>query len=105
MRAGDLDRHITIQREEVVGDDGYGNEITEWVVYAERSASFAQTSGREFFARDAIQSERRVVFRCRWVEGVNTAYRVACDGVMYDIREARRIGRKIALELHCTAAG
>jgi len=41
MRAGDLDRRITIQREEVVGDDGFGNEITEWVDYAERWASFS----------------------------------------------------------------
>lgn len=105
MRAGTLDRRITIQREEVVGDDGFGNEIMDWVDYAERSASFVQQGGREFFAQAAIQSERRVVFRCRWVEGVTPAYRVICDGETYNIYEARRIGRKVALELHCTAAG
>ena len=105
MRAGDLDRRITIQREEVVGDDGFGNEITGWVDYAERAASFLQQSGREFFAQGALQSERLVVFRCRWVEGVTPSYRVICDGQTYDIKEARRIGRKAALELHCSAAG
>jgi SPP1 family predicted phage head-tail adaptor len=105
MRAGDLDRRITIQREEVVGDDGYGNVLTDWVDYAERWASFTQSGGREFFAQAMIQSERRVVFRCRWVEDVTPSYRVVCDGVLYNIEEARRIGRKIGLELHCTAAG
>ncbi|MCW5692928.1 MAG: phage head closure protein [Pseudolabrys sp.] len=94
-----------IQREEVVGDDGFGNEVTDWVNYAIRAASVIQQGGREFFAQAAIQSERRVVFRCRWVESVTPAYRVICDGVTYNIQEARRIGRKIALELHCTAGG
>ncbi len=105
MRAGDLDRRISVQRQDVIGDDGFGNEITAWVTYAERWASFTQSGGREFFAQAALQSDRRVVFRCRWVEGVTPDHRVACDGVLYNIVEARRIGRKIALELHCTAAG
>lgn len=102
MRAGDLDRRIVIQRKQVVGDDGYGNTITDWVDYADRSASFMQSGGREFFAQAAIQSERRIVFRCRWVEGVTSDDRVVCDGIVHDIKEVRRIGRKIALELHCT---
>lgn len=105
MRAGDIDRRITIQREEVVGDDGYGNVLTDWVDYAERWASFTQMSGREFFAQAAIQSERRVVFRCRWADDVTPAYRVVCDGVLFNIEEVRRIGRKAGLELHCTVAG
>jgi SPP1 family predicted phage head-tail adaptor len=104
MRAGDLDRRITIQRQEVVGDDGFGNVITEWVDYAECWASFTQSGGREFFAQSSVQSERRVVFRCRWVDGVTPVYRVICDGVVYNIEEVRRIGRKIGLELHCTAS-
>lgn len=103
MKAGSLDRQITIQREEVGGDDGYGNEVIDWANYATRWASFAQMSGREFFAQAAVQSERRCVFRCRWVEGVTPACRIVCDGDLYNIREVRQVGRKIALELHCTA--
>lgn len=102
MRAGDLDRRIVIQRKQIVGDDGYGNVITEWVDYASRSASLTQSGGREFFAQSTMQSERRVVFRCRWVEAVTPDDRVICDGIEYDIKEVREIGRKIALELHCT---
>lgn len=103
MRAGDLDRRIVIQRQQVIGDDGAGNAIIEWVIRAEGWASFTQSGGREFFAQSAIQSERRGVFRCRWVDGVSPVDRVICNGVEYNIVEVREIGRKIALELHCTA--
>ncbi len=104
MRAGDLDRRITIQSVDYVFDK-YGSFEEVWTDFATRWASFTQSGGREFFAAAQIQSERKVVFRCRWVEGVTVIHRVICDGEVYDINEVRRIGRKIGLELHCTADG
>lgn len=103
MRAGDLDRRITIQSVENVFDD-YGGYEEVWSDYAVRWASFTQSGGREFFAQVQTQSERKVVFRCHWVEGVTPIHRVICDGEIYNIEEARRIGRKQALELHCKAS-
>lgn len=84
--------------------DEYGGFEEVWTDYATRWASLSQSGGREFFAQVQTPSERKVVFRCRWVEGVTPIHRVICDGEIYDIAEARRIGRKIALELHCTAS-
>lgn len=102
MRAGDLDRKITIQSVDYVFDD-YGSFEEVWTDMATRWASFTQSGGREFFAQAQIQSERKVVFRCRWVEVVTPIHRVICEGEIFNITEARRIGRKIGLELHCTA--
>lgn len=104
MRAGDMDRRITIQRYEVVGDDGYGNQITEWNDLATVWAEVKQESGREFFAAAAIQSERKVVFKLRWLD-VTVVDRVSYDGRLHDIHEVRELGRKEGLELHTTANG
>lgn len=102
MRSGDLDRKITIQAVDYVFDE-YGSFEEVWTDMATVWASFTQSGGREFFAHATIVSERKVVFRCRWVEGVTVIHRVICDGDIFDINEVRRIGRKIGLELHCTA--
>lgn len=69
MRAGDLDRRITIQAVDYVFDE-YGGFEEVWTDFATRWASFTQSGGREFFAYATIVSERKVVFRCRWVDGV-----------------------------------
>jgi len=99
-----MDRRITIQRYEVVGDDGFGNEITEWNDLATVWAEVKQESGREFFAAAAIQSERKVIFKLRWMD-VTVIDRVSYDGTLHDIHEVRELGRTEGLELHTTAGG
>lgn len=100
MRAGDLDRRITIQREEVVGDDGFGNEITDWVDVVTTWARVVQASGREFFAAAAIQSETKVMFKLRFMDGITVIDRVVYDGRNHDIHEVKELGRREGLELH-----
>lgn len=102
MRAGDMDRRITIQRYEVVGDDGYGNEITGWNDVATVWAEVRQESGREFFASGAIQAERKVTFKLRPVD-VTVIDRVSYDDRLFDIHDVRELGRKEGVELHTTS--
>ena len=106
MRAGDLDRRITILRYELAGDDGYGNPFETYVPTEEVWAEVKQESGREFFAQATIQSERKVVFRLRWIDPEIRVYdRVLYAGREHDIHEVRELGRKEGLELHTTAGG
>ncbi|MDP2330414.1 MAG: phage head closure protein [Reyranella sp.] len=103
MRAGDLDRRITIERfTETQGPSG--EPILEWNALATVWAKVDQQGGREFFASIQEVSERKVVFRIRWIEGLTVLDRVVCDGDLHDIEEVRRLGRKEGLELHCTAS-
>ncbi|WP_062225661.1 phage head closure protein [Aureimonas frigidaquae] len=102
MRAGDLDRQIVIEREQITGDDGYGNEIRGWAPVATVWANVKQESGREFFAQSAVQNERRVVFRIRWLE-VKTDDRVMYEGREHNIHDVRELGRREGIELHTAA--
>lgn len=103
MRAGNLDRRITIQTVGTIVDD-YGREVPGGTVdLATVWASMQQQGGREFIAADAVQAERKVVFRLHYVSGLDEAMTVLHDGMEYDIREVRELGRRQGLELHCTS--
>jgi len=104
MRAGDLDRRITIERV-TLGQSPIGEPIETWNAFATIWAKVDQQGGREFFATVQEVSQRRVVFRIRWIEGLTVLDRVVCDSEVHDIEEVRRLGRKEGIELHCTATG
>ncbi len=104
MRAGDMDRWITIQSVEYVFDD-FGGFEEVWTDVADVWAHVSQQSGREFFAAGGIQSERKVVFRLRWLDGITVIHRVVYDGREHNIHEVRELGRREGLELHTTASG
>lgn len=102
MRAGDIDRRITIERfTQTQAPDG--SPIETWAPLGTVWAKVDQQGGREFFATAQEVSERKVVFRIRWIEGLTVLDRVMCDGAEHDIVEVRRLGRKEGVELHCTA--
>ena len=103
MRAGDIDRRITIERLTVTYSES-GEPIQAWEAVATVWAKVEQQGGREFFATAQEVSERKVVFRIRWIEGLTVLDRVMLDGAVHDIHEVRRLGRKEGVELHTTAA-
>ena len=105
MRAGDMDRRITILRYELAGDDGWGNPVETYVPTETVWAEVRQEGGREFFAAASIQSERKVVFRLRWIEEVRVYDRVLYDDREHNIHEVKELGRQEGLELHTTAEG
>lgn len=106
MRAGDMDRRITILRYELGGDDGYGNQYPIYVPTEVVWAEVKQESGREFFAAATIQSDRKVVFKLRWIDPEVRVYdRVLYGEREHDIHEVRELGRKEGLELHTTSMG
>lgn len=103
MRAGKMDRRITIRGTTLV-PDGYGGWIEGGVTdIATVWASAQQQGGREFIAADQVQSERRVVFRLRYRSDLDTTNTVLFEGTEFNIREVRELGRRAGLELHCTS--
>jgi len=104
MRAGDMDRRVTIQAYSYE-TDGYGGIIETWTDVAEVWAQVTQQSGREFFGAGSIQSERKVVFRVRWLDGITMLHRVIYGEREHNIHEVRELGRQEGLELHTTTTG
>lgn len=102
MRSGNMDRHLTIQR--LTYANGPLGVVEQWADHLSLWAEMKQESGQEFFAAATVNSERKVIFRIRWVD-VTVLDRVAYGGRNYDINEVRELGRKAGIELHTTTAG
>lgn len=104
MRAGDLDRRITIQQLTLIPDGG-GGSTESWTDLATVSAKVTQQSGREFLQASAVRTERAVLFTIRYRADLTTGNRVVYDGIDHDIREVRELGRQAGLELHTESIG
>lgn len=103
MRAGALDRRVTIERFTVTQDE-YGEEIEEWAPLTTVSAQVIQQSGREFLAAEAMQAEVRVLFRLRWIDDIRETDRVSYGDRLHNIQEVKELGRREGLELMTVAA-
>ncbi len=103
MRAGDLDRRVTIRRYTVT-EDPFGGEVHEWTDLATVWANVRQESGREFMAAATEMASRKVIFRLRWMAGLTVLDKVHFEGRDHDIHEVRELGRRAGLELHTIVA-
>ena len=102
MRAGKLDRTITIERPtEVVAPSG--SVSNSWTTVAEVRAEVVQQSANEFLSGFGEAENGTVIFRVRYVPGITTADRVHYNGAAYDLEEIKEIGRRRGLELRAVA--
>ena len=104
MRAGELDRKITIQQNAPTADD-YGQEIAAWSTLATVWAKKTDVRGREYFAQSGERAEIAAVFKIRYRADIKAEMRISYAGKFYDIREIREVGgRNEGLELMAAAA-
>jgi len=104
MRAGKLDRNITLERVSS-GLDDYGNPVEVWSELATLRAQVLQASTEEFIRAFGGSSEAVVIFRTRYLDGITLADRVLYEGKPYELKELKEIGRRRGLELRCIARG
>lgn len=104
MRAGKLDKTITLQRFTTTVDD-YGTPVETWTTLATVRAQVIQASTEEFMRAFGASTETAVIFRIRFLDGVTLADRVDHAGKLYDIKETKEIGRRQGLDLRCVAVG
>lgn len=98
MRAGKLDKEISLQRSTNTVDDA-GTPISAWTTYQETRAQIVQQSTQEFIESQGATEETLVIFRTRFVDDVLNTDRVLYDGKAHNIRELSEIGRKRGLEI------
>lgn len=103
MRAGKMDRTITIQLPIEGEPDEAGQVIPTWQTLATVRAQIMQASTEEFLRAYGTTDNYAVIFRLRYLSGVTVRHRVQHDGMNLNIREVKEIGRRKGLELRCEA--
>lgn len=85
MRAGRLNRTISILSPASTAQDATGQPVVTWSTFAAVPASVMPITGREYFA--AQQEVGRVDTRIsiRYLSGVDVQMRVLYDSLQYDI--------------------
>lgn len=104
MRAGRLDRSLTIQRGSHTVDE-YGTPVFTWTDVATVRAQIMQSSTEEFIRGWGASDETVIIFRIRWLDGVQLADRISHEGQIFNLKEIKEIGRRRGLELRCVASG
>lgn len=102
MRAGKLDRSISIERK-TESVSATGAVVTAWQVIAAVRAELVTQSADEFLTGFGEAENGSVIFRIRYLAGVTTTDRVTYDGKNYDIKEVFEVGRRRGLELRVAA--
>lgn len=101
MRAGRLDKLITIQRFTNTVDD-YGTPIETWADVATLRAQIVQASTEEFIRGYGASEETAIIFRTRYLDGVTNADRIKYGPEPHlNIKEVKEIGRRNGLEIRC----
>lgn len=96
MRAGDLDRRITIQKPSTEQDE-WGQRANEWSDVCSVWASISDISGREYVSASAERSEisTRIIIRER--SGINASMRVVRGDDIYNILAVLNSSHKLQL--------
>lgn len=100
MRAGKLDRSITIQKFTSTVND-YGSPVESWTDVATLRAQVLQSSTEEFLRGYGEAETTAIILRIRWRDGIIPDNRVVYDGRNLNIREIKEIGRRKGLDLRC----
>lgn len=105
MRAGRLDQTIEVKRATLI-DDGYGSQVPGPIeTIATLRAQIIEESTDEFIRNWGASTERLRIFRTRFIDGVTLEDQIAHDGVTFNLKQIKEIGRRRGLELRCVAVG
>ncbi|AQZ50528.1 phage head closure protein [Martelella mediterranea] len=104
MRAGNLDQIVTIQRSAQTLNE-YGAPVFTWTDIDTLRAQKVEASTDEFLRDYGATDETAVVFRVRWRDGITPADRIIHDGLIFDLKQVKEIGRRKGLELRCVSTG
>lgn len=84
MRAGELNRRITLQIKTITYDT-VNEPIETWTDYATVWAAVITTGGREFYAAQKLNAETSTVFKVRYNPVINTYMRIRWGNRKFEI--------------------
>ena len=98
MKAGNLDRRITIQALTAT-QDGAGQPVETWADLATVWANVQHLRGIEPFQGQEFNAQRKTVFKIRYRDDVDVTCQIIFDGDTYDIFSVNETGRRDGLEI------
>lgn len=105
MRAGDLDRLITIEQP-ASGFDVYGATTQVWTKFATMRAKMMQISLNDLeSASRGNTSDKTIVFRTRWLDGLTLENRIIYEEQAFTVRQIKELGRRVGLDITCERVG
>jgi SPP1 family predicted phage head-tail adaptor len=101
MRAGKLDRRITIQnKSEVI--DVYGQRTLTWATFLTVWANPYQKEGKEQDVDSNRSTKRMVHFKVRWNSTITDEMRIIWEGNYYKIEDIKELSRQDGLIIYGT---
>ena len=102
MRAGKLDRRVTIERAALTTND-FGEVVEAWQCVATVWAQQRPNRGGERFAAQQTVGGKVLTFHIRYRSDLTTRDRLIYDGLTYNILDIREIGRRVVSEIDAAA--
>lgn len=99
MRAGDLDRKITIESR-TESRSATGAATYTWAALATVWAKVKPVRGQEYFAAQQVNAQIDAVFTIYYRADITRTMRINYGGEYYDIQDIAELGRGEGLELY-----
>lgn len=106
IKSGDLNRRVTLLRDDGEGQDDYGTPIEVWTTLATVWASWRRATARETLAAGEIGASVSDIFEIRYsstVASLNPKDRLTYQGRTYDISGVTEIGFREGMRIEATA--
>jgi head-tail adaptor len=106
MKSGQLDRTIEFFSESAASDDGYTTVPSGWTSQGTRKARYIPAMRREIFETAGREVKMPVIFEVRsdtLTRQITEKWRIAYDGLTYDIKGVQEIGRREGLRIEALA--
>ena len=102
MRAGKLDRRITIQRSTTV-NNAFNEPVKAWSDLATVGAQQRPNRGAERFTAKEIAGQSVMTFHIRYRADLTVGDRIVYEGRIWNIVDLREIGRRVVTEIDAVA--
>lgn len=103
MRAGKMDRRVTLLKWQEIGRDALNAPIEEFVPIATVWAQQRPERGAERFAAAQIAGARVMTFHIRYRSDISIKDRLSHEGHIFEISDVRELGRQVVSEIDCVA--
>lgn len=104
MRAGKMDRRVTLLKWQETGRDALNAPIEDWVpagppVWAQQRPE----RGAERFSAAQIAGAKVMTFHIRFRSDISIKDRLSYKGQVFEISDVRELGRQVVSEIDCVA--
>lgn len=103
MRAGKMDRRVTLLKFQEIGRDPLNTPIEAWVPTATVWAQQRPERGAERFTAAQIAGAKVMTFHVRYRADIGIKDRLSYEGQVFEISDVRELGRRETSELDCVA--